>query len=80
MELALPIAAAYYFERDPKWSAALKHRFDELASSYATACAANSKTLRRFNWNNRGSGVAQWLILQPPGSGETQPEPGHATP
>ncbi|GAB2555339.1 hypothetical protein GCM10027065_27560 [Rhodanobacter koreensis] len=80
VELALPIAAAYYFERDPKQSAALKRRFDELAPSYNIACAASSKTLRRFNWNNRGSGVAQWLIRQPAGSGEPQPTPEHATP
>ncbi|WP_449429751.1 hypothetical protein [Rhodanobacter umsongensis] len=80
VELALPIAAAYYFEHDPKQSAALKQRFDELAPSYNIACAASSKTLRRFNWNNRGSSVAQWLIRQPAGSGEPRPTPEHATP
>ncbi|MGH8156950.1 MAG: hypothetical protein ACREPQ_02415 [Rhodanobacter sp.] len=79
VELALPIATAYYFEHDPKQSAALKRRFDELAPSYATACAASSKTLRRFNWNNRGSGVAQWLMRQPAGSGDPRPSPEHAT-
>jgi hypothetical protein len=69
VELGLPVAAAYYFERDPARSAALKHRFEAIASSYSTSCAAISDTLRRFNWNNRGSGVAQWLIRQPAGGG-----------
>lgn len=85
VELALPVAAAYYFERDPRQSAALKHRFSALASSYNTACAAIDDTLRRFNWNNRGSGVAAWLIRQPPGSGMPQrpglpQQPKQATP
>ena len=69
VELALPVAAAYYFERDPKQAKALKHRLDELSSSYATSCATISETARKFNWNNRGSGVVQWLIRQPAGSG-----------
>ncbi|MET0330850.1 MAG: hypothetical protein ABW154_05400 [Dyella sp.] len=73
VELGLPVAAAYYFERDPQQSAALKRRFRALASSYAPACAAISDTLRRFNWNNRGSAVAQWLIAQPAGSGAASP-------
>jgi hypothetical protein len=69
VELGLPVAAAYYFERDPARSAALKHRFAALASSYDATCAKIDDTVRRFNWNNRGSGVAQWMIHQPPGSG-----------
>jgi hypothetical protein len=73
VELGLPVAAAYYFERDPRQSAALKRRFRALTSSYAPACAAISDTLRRFNWNNRGSAVAQWLIAQPAGSGAASP-------
>jgi hypothetical protein len=69
VELGLAVAAAYYFERDPKQSQALKRRFEALSSSYAPACAAQDDTLRRFNWNNRGSAVAQWMIHQAPGSG-----------
>ncbi|TCV97602.1 hypothetical protein EC912_101619 [Luteibacter rhizovicinus] len=69
VELGLPVAAAYYFERDPVQSAALKRRFEALSTSYATACAAAGDTLRRFNWNNRGAGVAQWMMRQKPGSG-----------
>lgn len=69
VELALPIAAARYFERDPKQQTALKRRLDELASSYNNTCAELSDTLRRFNWNNRGSGVVQWFTRQPAGSG-----------
>ena len=71
VELALPVAAAYYFEQDPKQSAALKHRLDALQSSYNVECAKSADPLRRFNWNNRGSGVVAWLIRQPPGSGAT---------
>lgn len=71
VELGLPVAAAYYFEQDPTQSAALKRRLDALNSSYNLECAEVSETLRRFNWNNRGSGVVQWLIRQPAGSGAT---------
>lgn len=80
VELAMPVAAAYYFERDPAQSEALKRRLDALASSYNTECAQVSETLRRFNWNNRGSGVAVWLRQQPPGSGSATPDTGHAMP
>jgi len=80
VELTLPVAAAYYFERDPKQSAALKRRLDALTSSYSPACAAISSTPRRFNWNNRGSGVVQWLIRQPPGSGAGPNPAGPTTP
>lgn len=69
VELTLPVAAAWYFERDPQQSAALKRRLEKLTSSYNVACATASDPLRRFNWNNRGSGVVQWLIRQPAGSG-----------
>ncbi|SFS16778.1 hypothetical protein SAMN05216570_3380 [Dyella sp. OK004] len=69
VELTLPVAAAWYFERDPQQSAALKRRLQKLTSSYSVACATVNDTLRRFNWNNRGSGVVQWLIRQPAGSG-----------
>ena len=71
VEIALPVAAAYYFEQDPKQSAALKHRLDALTSSYNIECAKTADTLRRFNWNNRGAGVVAWLIRQPAGSGAT---------
>ncbi|WP_429200162.1 hypothetical protein [Luteibacter sp. W1I16] len=69
VELGLPVAAAWYFESDPVQAAALKRRFRAIASSYSPACAAISDTLRRFNWNNRGAGVAQWMMAQPAGSG-----------
>ncbi|HET6554400.1 MAG TPA: hypothetical protein VFG49_12785 [Dyella sp.] len=72
VELGLPVAAAYYFESDPVQSAAYKRRLEQLASSYSTSCAMASDTKRRFNWNNRGSGVVQWLIRQPPGAGAAQ--------
>jgi len=80
VELVMPVAAAYYFERDPVQSAALKHRLDALASSYNTECAQISETLRRFNWNNRGAGVAMWLMQQPPGSGDASPQLAHTAP
>jgi hypothetical protein len=82
VELGLPVAAAYYFERDPQQSAALKRRFEAIASSYNTECAKVSETLRRFNWNNRGAGVAMWLIRQPQGSGVgvSAIPAGHASP
>lgn len=80
VELVMPVAAAYYFERDPVQSEALKRRLDALASSYSTECAQVSGTLRRFNWNNRGSGVAVWLRQQPAGSGAAAPDMGHAMP
>lgn len=75
VELALPVAAAYYFETDPEQSAALKSRYDKLTSSYSTACGKLDDTKRRFNWNNRGSAVVQWLMHQPPGSGATLAAP-----
>ena len=80
VELVMPVAAAYYFERDPQQSEALKRRLNALASSYNTECAQIGETLRRFNWNNRGSGVAVWLQQQAPGSGSTQPLAAHASP
>lgn len=69
VELAFVVAAARYFEADPKRAAALQQRFEKLQTSYNESCAAIDDTLRRFNWNNRGSSVAQWLIRQPAGSG-----------
>jgi len=69
VELGLPVAAAYYFEKDPAKAAALKKRFAAIASSYSDSCASISDTLRRFNWNNRGAGVAQWMMKQPAGAG-----------
>jgi hypothetical protein len=69
VELGLPVAAAWYFEKDPVQAAALKKRFAAIASSYSPECAAISDTLRRFNWNNRGAGVAQWMMAQPAGAG-----------
>jgi len=69
VELGLPVAAAYYFAHDAAQAALFKKRFDAIENSYAPACAAISDTLRRFNWNNRGAGVAQWMIQQKPGAG-----------
>ncbi|MET0935036.1 MAG: hypothetical protein ABWX83_03555 [Luteibacter sp.] len=69
VEIAMPVAAAYYFEKDPAQAALLKKRFAAIGSSYSTSCASISDTLRRFNWNNRGAGVAQWMIRQPAGAG-----------
>ena len=71
VELTLAVAAARYFEQDPKQIAALSLRMKGLALSYHDACASVSDTPRRFNWNNRGTGVVQWLMQQPAGSGTT---------
>lgn len=84
VELGMPVAAAYYFERDPAQSARLKHRMAALGSSYNSACADISDTARRFNWNNRGAGVAQWMMHQPAGAGAqmpatSAPSPGRAS-
>jgi hypothetical protein len=62
VELALPVALARYFATDRAEAKALERRLDLLKSSYATSCAEHGDTQRRFNWNNRGSGVVQWLI------------------
>lgn len=62
VELALPVALARYFETDPAAAKALDRRLKLLEHSYATSCAQSSATPRRFNWNNRGAGVVQWLI------------------
>ncbi|WP_205746294.1 hypothetical protein [Dyella amyloliquefaciens] len=80
VELAMPVAAAYYFETDPAQSAALKRRLDALESSYSVECGQVTGTLRRFNWNNRGAGVAMWFRQQPAGSGATASMAGHAMP
>lgn len=64
VEMTLPVAAALYFETDPAQQKALRRRMQRLASSYNLACAANASTPRRFNWNNRGVGVVQWLMHQ----------------
>jgi hypothetical protein len=74
VELMLPVAAARYFETDPSQQQALDRRLKLLSASYSTRCAENSSTQRRFNWNNRGTGVVQWFLQQPAGSGAT-----HAT-
>ena len=69
VELTLPVAAARYFSADASFQHALDRRMKALASSYNPECAKSSSTLRRFNWNNRGTGVVQWLMSQPAGSG-----------
>lgn len=66
VELMLVVAAARYFATDAELRAALGHRLKLLKSSYAPACARNSNTPRRFNWNNRGVGVVQWFMARPP--------------
>jgi len=76
VELTLPVALARYFSTDPSLQRALDRRLQALASSYNPACAENRSTARRFNWNNRGTGVVQWLTRRPAGSGaapETAP-------
>ncbi|MGA7436576.1 MAG: hypothetical protein WBW32_00445, partial [Luteibacter sp.] len=69
VELGLAVAAAHYFTTDAGQAVALKKRFEAIGDSYSPACAAISDTLRRFNWNNRGAGVAQWMMEQPAGAG-----------
>jgi len=76
VELGLAVAAAHYFTTDPAQAAALQKRFDAIANSYSPSCAAISDTLRRFNWNNRGAGVAQWMMAQPAGAGLSAPPEG----
>lgn len=61
VQLGLAVAAARYFETDATQAKALEDRLQRVADSYAVACAASASTPRRFNWNNRGSGVVQWL-------------------
>jgi len=77
VELMLPIAAARYFETDPEQRQALDRRLTLLASSYSASCAENRETPRRFNWNNRGVGVVQWFLHQPPVSLQKPPEISH---
>ena len=69
VELALPVAAARYFDADPAQAQVYDKRLRAMASSYSSSCAAISDTVRRFNWNNRGAGVAQWMMKQAPGAG-----------
>jgi len=69
VELALPVALARYFTTDPAEAKAFERRLDLLKGSYAKSCAEHGDTQRRFNWNNRGAGVVQWLI-------RNFPEPG----
>jgi hypothetical protein len=73
VELALPVALARFFTSDPVEAKAFEHRLALIAGSYATACAENSETARRFNWNNRSGGSAQWLMRHFPTPG-TPPE------
>ncbi|WP_458071087.1 hypothetical protein [Rhodanobacter sp. BL-MT-08] len=80
VELMLPVAAARYFESNPVQQQALDRRLTLLSHSYNTICAANSETPRRFNWNNRGVGVVQWLLHQPAGSGAVPRRSTHMTP
>ena len=62
VELALPVALARYFETDARQRRILDARLKLLANSYAPGCARSRSPLRRFNWNNRGSGVVQWFL------------------
>jgi hypothetical protein len=62
VEMTLPVALARYFETDPTQQHALDKRLKSLNAAYSMTCATNRSTLRRFNWNNRGVGVVQWLV------------------
>lgn len=77
VELMLPVAAARYFETDPGQRQALDRRLTLLASSYNVSCAEDRGTPRRFNWNNRGVGVVQWFMHQPPALPRKPPEISH---
>ncbi|WP_174566749.1 hypothetical protein [Rhodanobacter sp. C03] len=77
VEMTLPVAAARYFETDPVQQRALDQRLARLSSSYSLDCAANGATPRRFNWNNRGVGVVQWLMRQFDGSTRQNSPPVH---
>jgi hypothetical protein len=61
VELGLAVAAARYFEPDPVLRKVLDERLGRIAHSYATGCASDRSTARRFNWNNRGAGVVAWF-------------------
>ena len=80
VELALPVALARYFERDPAQAKALEHRLALIAGSYAPACAENADTARRFNWNNRSGGTVQWLMRHFPAPGATPERPASMPP
>jgi hypothetical protein len=62
VELGFVVAAARYFETDAVQKRALDRRLALIANSYAEDCAANGKTARSFNWNNRSAGATQWLV------------------
>jgi len=72
VELGLAVAAARYFETDPAMQKALEKRLALIAHSYETKCAESSSTLRRFNWNNRGSGVVQWFVRHFPAAAKQE--------
>ncbi|MEZ5461180.1 hypothetical protein [Dokdonella sp.] len=72
VQLALPVAAARYFETDPAWKSKFDKRLELIAHSYAVECARTSSTARRFNWNNRGAGTVQWMLK----NFDSAPEPG----
>lgn len=74
VELMLPVALARYFDTDPAQQRALDKRLARLSGSYSLTCATVDTTFRMFNWNNRGVGVVQWLLLQPAGSGAIKPD------
>lgn len=75
VELALPVATARYFETDATRRAALSKRLGGIEHSYSDSCAGSRKPPRRFNWNNRGVGVVQWLRGQDVHSGTSPRSP-----
>ncbi len=79
VELALPVAAAWYFQTDANHRAALSRRLKGIAHSYTDSCAGSRKPPRRFNWNNRGAGVVQWLVRQTAGAVRRSPMAGAAS-
>ena len=71
LELALPVADALYFKKDSR----RREGLGGIAHSYSDSCAGARKPPRRFNWNNRGASVAQWLVTQPASSAAPRRSP-----
>jgi hypothetical protein len=63
-ESALPVAAAYYFSTNATERQILRNRTNLIELYYNTACANISSTVRKFNWNHRGSSVSRWMLDQ----------------
>jgi hypothetical protein len=64
-EMALVVGAAYYFSGSDADRAKLRARMQLIERYYNKDCGSDASTVRKFNWNNRGSAVARWFMAQP---------------